>query len=542
MKTGRKNITKFFGISIAATLMATALCGCSEQKVNVVELKSENLSSTVKADGYIQSSEEKNIYTSLNYTIKEVNVEVGDVVRAGDVLCTLDTKMLETAIISAKTALNSGMTNSDHNITQAEKDYMKMATEIENGTYQPIVLAERNVEYAEDALEIAKKNYNNKLEDIEKNNDSALKTMKTNLTNIASQIKIKDEILDNAFYYAPYGDFYRKEYKDFLLARRRYNADRNDATRKEYDDAIIDMNTMAMGNKDINSAWQAIYADYVTEDNLLIEYENLLSMTDDSVDALKDALDNAQLTYDSAVTDLEITIRDSEKALEDMKDALDNSKAVTDFSAEQKQLADLEKDLADCTITAEIDGTVTAVYAKEGNISGGVMFVIEDTENLEVLAKFKEYDIAGIEVGMPATVKADATGSTEYEGIVTRIAPTAIKNNTSTDTEFEVEIAVSGKDTKLLIGMQAEAEVTLAEKAGAFSVPYSSVRYEDDKAFVLVAENTGDGYTTKKVFVSTGIDGDTEIEIYGTEIKDGLYIITDSDESITDGLSVKPVL
>lgn len=527
---------------ISLTLAASILCGCSSDKVNVVELRTDNLRSSVKADGYIRSSEETNIYTSLNYTISEVNVEVGDLVKEGDILCTLDTGMLETAIISAKTALDSSITNSDHNLSQAEKDYLKMAGEIKNGTYQPIVLAERNVEYAKNALDIAQKNYDNKVSDIESGNDSAIKTVKTNLTNISAQIKLKKQLFDENVFGTTYGGFYLAKYNKFVKARDNYNSDRNETTRAKYDEAALDMSEFAAEDEYVYSLWQGMYADCVTEDNLLIEYENLLSATDDAIDSLKDALENAQLTYDSAVTDLEITIRNSEKALSDMKSALDNSKAITDFSAEQKKLEDLEKDLEDCTIKTDVTGTVTAVYAKEGNISGGIMFVIEDTENLEVLAKFKEYDIAGIETGMPVIVKADATGSKEYEGVVTKIAPTAVKNNTSTDTEFEVEIAVSAKDTKLLIGMQAEAEVLITEKASAYTVPYDSVRYDDDKAFVLVAEKNGNGYTAKKVYVSTGIEGDTEIEIYGTDITDGLYVITDSDEGITDGMSVKPVL
>ncbi len=247
------------------------------------------------------------------------------------------------------------------------------------------------------------------------------------------------------------------------------------------------------------------------------------------------------MLYDSSVTDLELAKRDSADALDKMKAALDNTKAITDFSAEQKVIADLEKDLEDCTITAVTSGTITAVYAKEGNTSGGVMFVIEDTENLEVLAKFKEYDIAGIEVGMSAVVKADATGSTEYEGVVTKIAPTAVKDSTSTDTEFEVDVAVSAKDTKLLIGMKAKAEVLLDENSNAFAVPYSAIRYDDDDAYIFVADGSGNTRTVKKIYVSTGMDNDTSIEIYGTDVKEGLCVITDSDERIAEGQKIAPV-
>lgn len=530
---------KAFSLLSALVITATAFAGCSSQKVNVMTLKSDDMKSTVTANGYIQSSQEKNVYTSLNYTIEELTVEVGDVVKKGDVLCRLDTHNLETQILAKKTALDSNVTNSGYTLSQGDKDYIKMSTELENGTYQPIVLAERAVDYAKESLEIAQKNYDNKVKDIESNSDTSLKTMKNSLSNLSSQIKIKDELFNDLM--IEHGGVCREEYRNFLTARHIYNLDRTDANRKEYDDTIIEMNKMSVVTADIKKSWESIYADYYAEDNALIEYENLLSITDDTIDALKDALDNAQMLYDSSVTDLELAKRDSADALDKMKAALDNTKAITDFSAEQKVIADLEKDLEDCTITAVTSGTITAVYAKEGNTSGGVMFVIEDTENLEVLAKFKEYDIAGIEVGMSAVVKADATGSTEYEGVVTKIAPTAVKDSTSTDTEFEVDVAVSAKDTKLLIGMKAKAEVLLDENSNAFAVPYSAIRYDDDDAYIFVADGSGNTRTVKKIYVSTGMDNDTSIEIYGTDVKEGLCVITDSDERIAEGQKITPV-
>jgi RND family efflux transporter MFP subunit len=52
------------------------------------------LTESVSVTGTIESGNSKNVYTTLNYPAKEVMVEVGDIVKAGDVLATLDTANL----------------------------------------------------------------------------------------------------------------------------------------------------------------------------------------------------------------------------------------------------------------------------------------------------------------------------------------------------------------------------------------------------------------------------------------------------------------
>jgi len=52
--------------------------------------------------GVAQSSETTNIYSTLNYPVKEIFVEVGDMVEAGDVIAVLDTANLENDIAQAE--------------------------------------------------------------------------------------------------------------------------------------------------------------------------------------------------------------------------------------------------------------------------------------------------------------------------------------------------------------------------------------------------------------------------------------------------------
>ena len=65
--------------------------------VRTVTLQKGTLEDSISATGTVQSSDVSNVTTDLKYTVKTVDVQVGDSVEAGDVICTLDTSDLEIA-------------------------------------------------------------------------------------------------------------------------------------------------------------------------------------------------------------------------------------------------------------------------------------------------------------------------------------------------------------------------------------------------------------------------------------------------------------
>lgn len=77
--------------------------------VRTVTLQKGNLDDSISASGTVESSDVSNVTTDLKYTVKTVNVQVGDMVEAGDVICTLDTESLEKSIEKAKEALADSM-------------------------------------------------------------------------------------------------------------------------------------------------------------------------------------------------------------------------------------------------------------------------------------------------------------------------------------------------------------------------------------------------------------------------------------------------
>jgi HlyD family secretion protein len=110
-------------------------------------------------------------------------------------------------------------------------------------------------------------------------------------------------------------------------------------------------------------------------------------------------------------------------------------------------------------IRSPMDGTVTAVVAREGSVGMGLLFVVEDTDNLRVMTSFRESDLSLVETGMGVTITSDATGSAEYAGVISRINPAAMAF--APVAEFEAEVLVTSEDTSLRIGVNARLDIIL---------------------------------------------------------------------------------
>ena len=199
-------------------------------------------------------------------------------------------------------------------------------------------------------------------------------------------------------------------------------------------------------------------------------------------------------------------------------------------------LRQLRADLEGTEITAPAAGTVTAVYAEVGSSGAGLLFVIEDVDNLVVATSVKDYDVASVSTGMAVAIQSDSTGDEVYDGEVTSIAPTAAKNaagetDTSGDISFATDVAVTSQDTGLRIGMSVELDFVLDEALNALSVPYDAV-YENDQGqtCLLVLEEGEDGeLLLTELPVTTGLETDLDTAVSGEGLGEGTRIVTDPE-------------
>lgn len=272
-------------------------------------------------------------------------------------------------------------------------------------------------------------------------------------------------------------------------------------------------------------------------------------------DVAKAQLDAAKQSAESAKQQQEATKNAIEQQIDSLQDSLVGSQLAAESNrAQEIAIQKMQNTLEDASITAPVSGVVTAVYAKVGEPGNDLLFVVEDTESLKITTRIKEYDIANVQVGMPVTIKSDATGDKEISGTITYIAPAAVKSDTgSTQTssnnsnvEFEAEVQVNDKDSGLRIGMNTRLTVLLEEKQDVFGVAYDSVVKKQDGTDVLYAvePKSTEGkdastYIVTEVPVTTGLETDFYIEVSGSNIQNGMSIVSDP-QSVTPGMEVTP--
>ena len=92
-------------ISFGIFKMKTSTKGKTTENVKYTVLSKGNIETTISSSGTIESGESKKVYTSSTSTVETVNVEVGDQVKAGDVLAVLDTTSLENEINKLKESM-----------------------------------------------------------------------------------------------------------------------------------------------------------------------------------------------------------------------------------------------------------------------------------------------------------------------------------------------------------------------------------------------------------------------------------------------------
>lgn len=165
------------------------------------------------------------------------------------------------------------------------------------------------------------------------------------------------------------------------------------------------------------------------------------------------------------------------------------------------------------------------------------LFIIEDTDSLEIEVGIGEYDISEIQLGQKVKVTGEAFKGKEIDGTVSFIAPSAtiVPTGTGKETQVTVKIDIPNADNYLKPGFTANVAINTAHKKEALVLPYETVYEKKDgtKVVFKVEDNK-----LKEVPISIGIQGDLKQEVISSDIKLGDKIVTNPTEKLHDGLEV----
>lgn len=193
-------------------------------------------------------------------------------------------------------------------------------------------------------------------------------------------------------------------------------------------------------------------------------------------------------------------------------------------------LTTIETQIEATVIRAPFSGVVTARYADPGDFVSPSTAASETTSstsssilslafNYQVVANVAETDIAQIQPGQPASIRADAFPDQVFEGSVAQVAEQATV--TSNVTSFEVRINLSeAAKAELRPGMNVDVEFQAGELADVLVVPTVAIVREAQGEGVLVMGPEGlpqfrpieTGLTVnEQTQVTSGLNGDEQI-------------------------------
>lgn len=187
------------------------------------------------------------------------------------------------------------------------------------------------------------------------------------------------------------------------------------------------------------------------------------------------------------------------------------------------------------SITADIDGVITAVNVAEGAIGNiqQAAVTVQNIANLKVTLSLSRYDAAKVTIGQDAVIKNNGK---EYKGKVSYISPTAeiAKTSTSGEANLSVDINITDVNPELKIGFEADVDILLNEAKNVIKVPTESLKTDKTgKSVIYIVE---DNKAVEKE-VTKGIQSDTEVQVEG--VTTGAKVILNPTDTIKDGTLVK---
>lgn len=451
--------------------------GSTVSFVRTTTLQKTSLENSVSTTGTVESANVSTVTTDLKYTVKSVNVQVGDTVQAGDVICTLDTEDLEKQIERAKESLTDQTEQTQEAYDKALKSYNE---------------AKKDYDDAVTAADDAEDDYYDSWDDLNAavNQVSALQAdYDSKQSQLSSMLTEYNEAVST----------YGADSDEAKAAKDHY---------EQFKEGDAKAAQTALENAQMTTGYQS----------------------------LVQAKDQAVAAWEQAKTAKE----QAEKQLETASESLDTAKKNLDKSGSSDTLEDLQEQLTKCTLTAETSGTVTSLNATVGSICSDTVATIQDTNALKIAVTIQEYDVPNVSIGMKARITSDATDG-EISGTLTQISPTATaatggQSSSSSSGTFSAEVSVDGASSGLLIGMNANVEIVQSTTDNVFVVPYDAVGTEDDGTKYVMVKTGGDGAdaTFEKVTVTTGAENDYYIEISGDALSEGMEVRSSASDDSTE--------
>lgn len=543
-----KKLTIFVVIVLVVAIVAVNVLGAGKknaasgyQYVRTTVLAKTTLSDTVSVNGTVKSSSSASVTAAdsvKTYKVTAVNVAVGDTVKKGDIIATLDTADVEKQIEKAQQSYSDTLQDAQTSVDRAANDLEVSTVQHENN----LIDLQEKITQADGDAATAKNDLNKAYED-QRAAQSEYDTALSNYNTI------------------------KAAYDSAAASISAYVAELDVAADAQNQAVAAMNNAIASGDEAAKADAQAkldeANENYQKKQEALANAKNSCSVPSlglygyDQIDSALNGANGAEATLSSAekalesakssVTSAAQKADSAEQQVKSAHDSYDNEKNYSNLTNKAQSLEDsqtklkqaartpdnletLQDTLDSCTLTATMDGTITALNATVGDVCAGTVATIQDVDNLTVEVTIPVSSVGKLKTGMQCNITSDATEDT-VTGTLTRIDPVANENGS-----FGATVTVNGQDTGLLIGISAKVEIIISEKDNVFTVPRDAVGTNEDGTTCVLRKTGGEGVdmTFEQVTVTEGEANDYYVEITGSDLAEGDVIRATAD--LTQGI------
>ncbi len=367
----------------------------------VIILKKGDVVNSINENGKVVSSTSTDIFAEKESPVSSINVKVGDEVKEGDIIATLDSSAIDEEIAKKKASARANNKTVGAGIAAAKKRLDEAVKNRSNGTNAGIVAAKASVEQSLDAYKSAQKTYEDYKNSLEKQYNPEIvgeKNSRDNLTYGEKSSQLKYNQLINDF-----SDNKKKSSDNRVLAEdcnSRIDAIQSridDLTRKSTDigirmsdvqNEISDIGSKGQSYKEQGSEVNKNEAKKLEDDikskrqelNSLTRYQEEIKI---ELSKLSDELANAKsqkekYTSEADALDKEIDSQrknldqmsiDIEKAHDDLKSDADKSIKASQARDDQLKTYKLAMDTAENSYKATLVSLKSAQTSADNEIS-----------------------------------------------------------------------------------------------------------------------------------------------------------------------------
>jgi len=249
-----------------------------------------------------------------------------------------------------------------------------------------------------------------------------------------------------------------------------------------------------------------------------------LKESEDKLQRQKDLFEkkfSSQETLDTASTTYSINRENLIQAQAQLQVANDSVHDITmkkneiqlaraDVERAEIALDEVQERLDETEIFAPITGVIIQKLVEEGqiiasgisNVSGGTpLATIADMSRLFIIADVDETDIGLVKLNQNVTLSADAFPGKTFQGMVRRIAPQGIVENSITVFKVKIEVLGTGK-SNLKPMMSANIDIVTSSVNDTLYISRGAVRKEEGANYVVILDNGA----PMKIPIETGIE------------------------------------